>query len=55
MFQDFKPDLDSLDPKVREKVLEIAGQLVSEKNYTKKKAIAEAIVKAEEWFYDLGG
>lgn len=37
MFKDFKPELDSLDPKVREKVLEIAGQLVSEKNYTKKK------------------
>ncbi|EIJ39895.1 hypothetical protein LDL79_10975 [Leeuwenhoekiella palythoae] len=55
MFEDFKSDLDSLDPRVREKALEIAGQLVKEKNYMEKKAISEAIVKAEEWFYDLGG
>ncbi len=55
MFKDFKPDLDSLDPRVKEKALEIAKQLVSEKNYTKKRAISDAIVKAEERFYDLGG
>lgn len=36
MFEDFKPGLDSLDPRVKEKTLEIAKQLVSEKNYTKK-------------------
>lgn len=55
MFEDFKTDLDSLNPPVRKKALEIAKQLVEEKNYSKEKAITEAIVKAEEWFYDLEG
>ena len=55
MFEDFKTDLDSLDSRVKEKALEIARKLVNEKNYSEKKAIAEAIVKAEEWYYDLEG
>ncbi|MGB2761511.1 hypothetical protein BC962_0997 [Gillisia mitskevichiae] len=55
MFEDFKTDLDSLDSRVKEKALEIARKLVNEKNYSEKKAIAEAIVMAEEWFYDLEG
>ncbi|MCC4227457.1 MULTISPECIES: hypothetical protein [Flavobacteriaceae] len=55
MFDDFKNDLDSLNPQVKKKALEIAKKLVEEKNYSKEKAITEAIVKAEEWFYDLGG
>ena len=55
MFEDFKMDLDSLNPMIRKKAIEIAKQLVIEKKYTDKKAIAEAIVQAEEWFYDLEG
>lgn len=55
MFEDFKTDLDALDPSIKEKALEIAEQLVLKKNYTEKKAIAEAIKQAEEWFYDLEG
>ena len=55
MFDDFKNDLDSLNPQVKKKALELAKKLVEEKNYSKEKAITEAIVKAEEWFYDLGG
>ena len=55
MFEDFKTDLDSLDSRVKEKALEIARKLVNERNYSEKKAIAEAIVMAEEWFYDLEG
>lgn len=54
-FENFKTDLDELSPTVREKALEIAQQLVKEKKYTEKKAIAEAIIKAEEWSYDLEG
>ncbi len=54
-FDDFKTDLDALSPEIREKALKIAQQLVKEKNYTGKAAIAEAIIKAEEWFYDLEG
>jgi len=40
---------------VKQKALEIAKSLVIEKNYTKGNAIKEGIMKAEEWFYDLGG
>ena len=55
MFEDFKTDLDALNPPVRKKAMKIAKQLVEEKNYPKEKALAEAITKAEEWFYDLEG
>ncbi|WP_165806008.1 hypothetical protein [Marixanthomonas spongiae] len=55
MFEDFKTDLDSLSPPVRKKALEIAKRLMLKESYTQKEAIAEAIVKAEEWFYDLQG
>ncbi len=55
MFEDFKTDLDSLNPLVRKKALEIAKQLVLKENYTEKEAITKAIIKAEEWFYDLEG
>lgn len=55
MFEDFETSLDKLHPTVKEKALEIAKRLVIEKNYSKEGAITEAIVRAEEWFYDLGG
>ncbi|MDT0690900.1 hypothetical protein RM549_13965 [Salegentibacter sp. F188] len=54
-FEDFKTDLDSLNPAVREKALEIANELMKEGKYTKKEAITKAIKQAEEWFYDLEG
>jgi uncharacterized protein YdaT len=55
MFEDFKTDLDFLSPPVGKKALEIARQLMLKENYTEKEAIAQAIIKAEEWFYDLEG
>ena len=51
MFEDFKTDLDSLNPLVRKKALEIAKQLVLKKNYTEKEAITKAIIKAEAVSY----
>ena len=54
-FEEFKASLDGLHPAVKQKALEIAKSLVIEKNYTKGNAIKEGIMKAEEWFYDLGG
>ncbi|MDT0687373.1 MULTISPECIES: hypothetical protein [Flavobacteriaceae] len=54
-FEDFKTDLDSLNPAVREKALEIANDLMKEEKYTTKEAITKAIKQAEEWFYDLEG
>jgi uncharacterized protein YdaT len=55
MFEDFKTDLDKLNPTVREKAIEIANKLIEQDHSSKEKAITEAIVRAEEWFYDLGG
>lgn len=55
MFEDFKIELDALNKVVREKAIIIAKELVEKENLTPKEAIAEAIIRAEEWFYDLGG
>ncbi|MFP8489193.1 hypothetical protein ACKGJO_08815 [Gracilimonas sp. Q87] len=51
-FEDFGADLDDLDPQVREKALQIANDLMEEKEYTKEEAIKKAIKQAEEWFLD---
>ena len=55
MFEDFKTDLDSLNPAIRKKALKIANELMKEGKFTEKEAITEAIKRAEEWFYDLEG
>ena len=55
MFEDFRTDLDSLDPVIKEKALDIANQLMKQGKLTEKEAITEAIKRAEEWFYDLEG
>ena len=55
MFEDFRTDLDMLDPVIKKKALEIANQLIKQEEFTKKEAITEAIKRAEEWFYDLEG
>jgi len=54
-FEDFETDLKDLAPKVRIKALEIANKLKKKENYYKDRAIKEAIVKAQEWFYDTEG
>ncbi len=54
-FENFKPKLENLTPEVREKALQIAHQLMEKSGISEEKAISEAIVKAEEWFYDLEG
>ena len=55
MFKDFKIELDALNPRVREKALAIAKELIKRKDISAKEALTEAIIRAEEWFYDLGG
>jgi uncharacterized protein YdaT len=55
MFEDFKIELEALNKMVREKALTIAKELVEKENITPKEAIAEAIIRAAEWFYDLAG
>tara|TARA_R110000823_G_scaffold311448_1_gene437001 strand:+ start:17454 stop:17630 length:177 start_codon:yes stop_codon:yes gene_type:complete len=53
--ENFKPKLENLTPEVREKALEIAHELIKKGGISEKKAISKAIVKAEEWFYNLKG
>lgn len=48
-------NLKNLSPKVKEKAIEIAIQLVKEKKISKKEALMEGIKQAEEWFTDLEG
>ncbi|CAG2533602.1 hypothetical protein R3X28_10135 [Maribacter sp. TH_r10] len=55
MFEDFKTDLDTLNPIVREKALSIAKELIEKKDISAKEALSEGIIRAEEWFYDLEG
>ena len=55
MFEDFKTDLDALNPIVRKKALSIAKELIEKKDISAKEALSEGIIRAEEWFYDLEG
>jgi len=55
MFEDFKTDLDTLNPIVREKALSIAKELIEKKDISAKEDLSEGIISAEEWFYDLEG
>ena len=54
-FEDFKTDLDTLNPIVREKALSMAKELIEKKDISAKEALSEGIIRAEEWFYDLEG
>lgn len=52
---EYEKELRELEPKVKEKALEIAHKLLSEKKYSEEKAIKEGIKLAEAWFMDLEG
>ena len=54
-FENFKNDLENLEPKVRDKAIEIAKKLMKEEGYTEASAIKEGMDRAEEWFMDIGG
>ena len=55
-FKDFEPMLQDLTSKVREKALELAGQLLVDGKFSdKESALKEGIRQAEEWFLDLEG
>jgi len=48
-------ELKELEPKVREKAMEIARILMMKKKYAEKEAIREGIKQAKSWFMDLEG
>ncbi|MDC7999961.1 hypothetical protein POV26_02845 [Aequorivita todarodis] len=54
-FRNFKPEIDKLAPQVREKAMEIANQLMEKGGISEENAIQQAIVRAEEWFYNSEG
>lgn len=54
-FENFKPQLENLTPQAREKALEIAEQLIQKGGISEERAVKEAIVRAEEWFYNSEG
>ena len=55
-FKDFEPMLEDLTPKVREKAIQLALEMLAEGKYSdKEQALKEAIRQAEEWFMDLEG
>lgn len=51
----FPENLNDLIPKVREKAIEIANQLLKSGKYNKEEAIHKAIQEAEEWYYESEG
>ncbi|CAM3414910.1 hypothetical protein [Aequorivita lipolytica] len=54
-FENFKPALDNLTPQVREKAVKIAHKLMEQGGISEERAIQQAIVRAEEWFYNSEG
>lgn len=54
-FKNFDIQLTDLKPEVREKALEIAAVLVSEKDMAKDAALKKRIEQAENWFLDAEG
>ncbi len=55
IFDEFAPKLSELKPAVKEKALEIAGKLLTEKSLSREDALKEGVKQAEEWFFDLEG
>lgn len=48
-------ELKELDPKIKDKAVEIAIELIKNKKMKKEKAVLEGIKQAKEWFLDLEG
>lgn len=55
IFDEFEPELKNLKLAVKEKALQIAGKLLTEKSLSREDALKEGIKQAEEWFFDLEG
>lgn len=54
-FKDVHSKLDKLEPAIRKRALQIAGQLMNAGGFTEERAIDEGIDLAEELYYDLEG
>lgn len=54
IFDHFKIDLAELRPEVREKAIELIGQMI-DKGVPKNQAVSEGIQEAETWFLESQG
>ena len=54
-FEDYGADLKNLNPRVRDKALEIANRLMEEEDYSEGEAIKQGIKEAQEWNLDRQG
>lgn len=54
-FKAFEPDLEKLKPELKEQVLRIAQQLLTNENYEPQAALGEATRRTEERFLDEEG
>jgi uncharacterized protein YdaT len=55
-FDDLEPMLKELNPKVREKAIELADEMLVDGRHTDaEQALKDGIKLAEEWFSDLEG
>lgn len=55
-FDDLEPMLEDLIPKVKEKAIQLALEMLSEGRFDNKEAaLKEGIKQAEEWFTELEG
>lgn len=48
-------EMNDLDPKVREKAIEIANQLKKEGEINELSIVDEAIKRAQDWFLNMEG
>jgi len=53
--ENFPVGMNDLDPKVREKAIEIANKLNKEGRIKESAVVDEAIQQAQEWFLNLEG
>jgi uncharacterized protein YdaT len=54
--QDFPEELNDLVPKVRQKAVEIANELLEDDDtLTARQAIKRAVALAERWYFDQAG
>jgi hypothetical protein len=54
-FNDLTNNLQGLDPKIKDKAINIAIELIKKKKMNRESALKEGIKQAKEWFLDLEG
>lgn len=53
--ENFPKEMENLNPRTREKAIELLNKLTSNNIYSESEAITLAIQQAEEWFYEAEG